>query len=225
MLTTHNRHTRGRRGRRVVRRVLSKLTAAEAIGELSHGCEIFGLTKGQFSLVDVVEHCLATTGPAAVTMSTWTAGGADLEFAYALVGDGRIESLRFVVDFSFPRRQPAYCAALRERFGDDAVRLTKVHAKFVVIRNTAWAIVIRSSMNLNENRRLEWFEVSDDAGMASYLLEVCDSLFDGYAAGAQFELGAGKNCRDFETWLGDGIDDRDVRRSGWTSQRTGKPLT
>lgn len=77
---------------------------------------------GKFSLVDVIEHLLATTGPADLVVSTWTAAGADIGFANRLLADGRIRSLRFVVDYSFQSRQPAYCAALREAFGDDAIR-------------------------------------------------------------------------------------------------------
>lgn len=40
--------------------------AAQAIGSLENGCEIFGLTKGQFSISDVIQHCLTETGPATV---------------------------------------------------------------------------------------------------------------------------------------------------------------
>lgn len=228
---------------RVFRRDIAARTAAEAIGPLTPGCEIYGLNKGQFSLIDIIEHCLAATGPADVTLSTWTAAGADLSFAHALLTNGTITSLRFVVDFSFPTRQPAYCAALRERFGDAAIRITKTHAKFVVIRNATWNLVIRSSMNLNENRRLESFEISDDAGMASYLLELCDELFAGHAAGAQFEQRPYQNCVDFEAlretttsaaadavahdrgkYFNDGALENDLRRAGLTFTKTGKSV-
>lgn len=156
---------------------MTAATASEAIGPLWSGCEIYGLSKGQFSLIDIIAHCLPQTGPADVTIATWTAAGADLGFAYSLLTDGAIRTVRFIVDFSFPTRQPSYCAALRERFGDDCIRVTKTHAKFVLIRNEGWNLVIRSSMNLNENRRLESFEISDDVGMADYLEGVMDELF------------------------------------------------
>ena len=32
-------------------------SAAGAIGHLTHGCEIYGFTKGQFSCIDVISHC------------------------------------------------------------------------------------------------------------------------------------------------------------------------
>jgi hypothetical protein len=44
--------------RRVHRRALTKRTAAEAIGVLEPGIEVFGLSKGQYSLIDIIEFCL-----------------------------------------------------------------------------------------------------------------------------------------------------------------------
>lgn len=195
--------------KRDVRRALAVKEAAAAIGVIERGCEIFGLSKGQFSLVDIIRHCLAATGPADVVISTWTAAGADLGFAYELMRDGSIRTLKFVVDFSFPTRQPAYCAALRERFGDECVRVTKTHAKFVTIRNDAWNIVVRSSMNLNENRRMESFEISDHAGMAAFLCGVVDDLFAAQPTGKGFSNRPYDNVLEFERF-GEDTDDGDA---------------
>jgi len=188
------------RDQREIRRTLAAPAVAAAVGPITPGCEIFGVSRGDWSLVDLIEHVLSATGPARVVLSTWTAAGADIGFAYALLSSGEILDLRFVVDFSFPVRQPAYCAALRERFGDDAIRVTKNHCKFVVIENDAWHVVIRSSMNLNENRRWESFEVSDDAGMAGYLRGLVDELFAAHAPGSQFTKRPIENCQDFEAF-------------------------
>lgn len=187
--------------KRDIRRAIAAKSAAEAIGEIAPGCEIFGLSKGQFSLVDIIRHCLAATGPADVTISTWTAANADLGFAYDLMRDGAIKTIKLIVDFSFPTRQPEYCAAMRERFGDDCIRVTKTHAKFVLIRNAEWSIVIRSSMNLNENRRLESFEVSDCPPMADWCEEVIAALFDAQPDGKGFTNKPYDNVLEFESFL------------------------
>ena len=42
------------------------------------------LSNGDFSLVDLIEHVLAATGPCDVTCATWTAAKADLAFAHRL---------------------------------------------------------------------------------------------------------------------------------------------
>ena len=180
---------------------------------------------------------LAQTGPADLVLSTWTAAGADIDFAMKLLADGRIRFMRFVVDYSFQSRQPAYCAALRERFGDDSIRVTKNHCKFVLILNDAWNLAIRTSMNLNENRRLENFEISDDPVLAGYLRDFTDTLFAATGAGVGFTQKPGENAKDFERigenitdieaagrvekagpgYFGEGSLDRDLRRIGFST--------
>ena len=75
---------------------------------------------------------LGYTGPADLMVSTWTAAGADIDYALRLTSDGRVRSIVWIVDSSFPIRQPGYCAAMRERFGDESIRVTENHAKFVL---------------------------------------------------------------------------------------------
>lgn len=225
-------HKRNTLKGRVIRRAVAMQSVADAVGPIEPGCEIFGVTKGQWSLVDLLEHCLAATGPADVVISTWTAASADITFAMGFLGDGRLKSLRFLVDFSFPSRQPAYCQALREAFGDEAIRITKNHAKFVLMRNERWNLVVRTSMNLNENRRLESFEVSDDAGMAGFLADLVDELFGDQTPKDTWERTPYEQCEAFEgqwgesteglassgqrQFFGDGPFDVDLRRIGAT---------
>lgn len=194
--------------RRKVVRTINVASAAEAVGPIGHGMEVYGLSKGQFSLVELVEHVLAATGPADVVLSTWTAAGADLAHTRTLLDSGLIRSARWLVDFSFPARQPAYCALLRERFGDDAVRCTANHAKFVVVRNDEWSVVVRTSMNLNLNRRLESYEISDDPRLADWLLEIVDDAFGGGAASvSDAARSAGASAKTVQT-LGGVVDRR-----------------
>jgi len=158
--------------------VLSKVTnARDALADFGRGMETYCLTFGQFSLMDAVEAILEKTGPADVTLSTWTAGGADLSRSAEHLHNGHIRSMRFVCDCSFGQRQPGYLAKLRELFGDDAIRTTRTHAKFAVLTNDSWQVAVRTSMNLNENPRLESIEVSDDPVLAGFLLSVVDELF------------------------------------------------
>lgn len=220
---------------RVKRRSLALATASEAIGPLGPGCEVFGVNKGQFSLIDLIDHGLSELGPSEVLLSTWTASGADLAFAYGMLGDGRVSKLRLILDVSFPARQPEFCEAAREAFGDDCIRLTKSHAKFCVLRAASGrALVIRSSMNLNENRRLETFEISDDLGLAEFLEGVVAELFSDYAPGEQFGKTEYGNLVDFEKlgetlgdaeahaaaskYFGAGPLETDIRRRGWSTR-------
>lgn len=61
--------------RRSIRKAHTE-TAREVFSRLTPGAEIVVLTHGQFSLLDALEVLLDTTGPASVTVSTWSAAGA-----------------------------------------------------------------------------------------------------------------------------------------------------
>jgi hypothetical protein len=72
---------------------------------------------------------------------------------------------------------------MRELFGDASVRTMRSHAKFIAIRNDRWSIAVRTSMNLNENPRLENIEISDDAGLCAFLWQIADDVFAEQAPG------------------------------------------
>jgi len=152
-------------------------SASIAIGELEKGHDVFILTFGQFSLIDALIAILHQTGPADVIISTWTAAHAHLEKTAELMMDANIRSLRMIVDRSFKTRQPEYFAHMIERFGAESIRETVTHAKFMTIRNDKWNIVVRTSMNLNENPRLENIEISDDEKFADFFESVTDEIF------------------------------------------------
>lgn len=153
-------------------------SASECIGILAPRCRIIGLTKGQFSMLDLLRAVIAQTGPANLALSTWTFGIRDIENAAWLLHKGDIRSLRILTDRSFATRQPSYCRRLIEVFGDESVRVSNTHAKFAILRNDSWNICIRGSMNLNRNKRWENFDLDDSA-------EVCE-FFDRLIAELEF---------------------------------------
>jgi hypothetical protein len=155
-----------------------KQTAAEAVATLERdGCELFGLTKGQFSLADMIEALLEKSGPAALSISTWTAAGTDVSRMMGLLQSGKILSCRWLVDLTFVRRCPSLAQEIRQKFGHDAIRVTKTHAKFATIANGEWEIALRSSMNLNQNPRLESFQVGHDPILCQFLSGVLDEIW------------------------------------------------
>jgi hypothetical protein len=163
---------------RDIRDLRRKQTATEAAAGLElDGREIFGLTKGQFSLIDLIEAVLERTGPAALSISTWTAAGTDVSTALALVASGRVTAARWLVDLTFTRRCPQLAARIREAFGPDAIRVTRNHAKFTLLQNATWQVVIRTSMNLNMNPRLEDYTVAHDPELAAFLGQALDDLW------------------------------------------------
>lgn len=164
--------------KRIIRDPSRSANAAKCIGELSKGCDIFGLTTGDFSKVDILYHCLEATGPAHITIGTWTAARADIETAWRLLELDSFLSVRWFVDRSFPTRQPEYYRYLLGKFGADAIRFARCHMKFLMIRNDDWDILVRTSMNLNMNRRIENFDISEDARLCDCVEAVVSEYFD-----------------------------------------------
>lgn len=158
--------------------------AAEAVADLDRdGMELFGLTKGQFSLTDMIVAILEKTGPADLSISTWTAANGDVSRMLELLRSGQIRSCRWLVDLTFVRRCPQLMAEIRAKFGADAIRVTKTHAKFCTIVNKDWQIALRSSMNLNQNPRMESFQVGHDPSLCQFLTQVLDDVWSNQARG------------------------------------------
>ncbi len=163
--------------KRVVR-VAKKMSAAKAIGSLDKNTDTFILTYGQFSLIDAIMVILDQTGSADVCISTWTAAHAHLDLSEELMASSDIRSLKMVVDRSFKTRQPKYFNRMVKLFGVNCIREIRTHAKFITVRNDNWDIVVRTSMNLNENPRLENLEISHDKGFADFFDEIVDNIFE-----------------------------------------------
>lgn len=163
-----------------VRRVFREsatATAAELIGPLADGDELTGLTNGQFSLIDMIEHVLTQTGPADICVATWTMGIYDVERAYEFVRNGALRRVRFVLDPSMFSRRPEIAKILVRGFGVDAFRGVNTHAKFATIRGAALAVCIRSSMNLNPNKRIESFDLSVCSETTAFFETAVDRMF------------------------------------------------
>ncbi len=161
------------------RQAQAKAAAAETIGAVSRDEEIFGSNLGRFSLFDILAHVLTFTGPAHLHLSTWTAGLVDLARLRGLLDRGELLSARLLVDKGIETFTPANLEAAKAAVGGGNLHLAPVHAKFMVLRNAGWSLAIRTSMNLNENRRAELFEISPSAELADFLAGTVDGYFAG----------------------------------------------
>lgn len=143
-----------------VRRVVHRTAdAARTIGPHKPGDRVTGLTAGQFSAIDAMEHLCAELGPAEVLISTWTTGLYDVHRAKRIEFRGRITGIRMLLDRGTFEKSPLYAGPLIEVLGADAIRCLSVHAKVtVVLGERGWA-AWRSSMNLNKNLRTEQFDI------------------------------------------------------------------
>lgn len=167
-------HVRQRKGSHA--RFSRAAAARQTIQGFGKDMDVLGLTYGQFSLIDLIQATLEITGPADVTISTWSSGFYDLEAAKNFRDSGLIRRILFVMDSGRAKRGQAGVHEVADIFGEDSYIQIRTHAKFVLIRNEDWDVAITSSMNLNKNIRVEQFEMTDDP-------ERCDMLADFVRAG------------------------------------------
>lgn len=190
---------------RAYRNGLRGESAARCIGSIEKGCEVFGITKGDFSMIDILRHVVREIGPCHIDIGTWTAASADIQIAFDMLKDDDILSMRWLVDRSFPQRQERYYLALLKRFGQDSVRLARFHAKFIHLYNADFSVAVRTSMNLNMNQRIEFYEISEGTAISGFLKEITDFHFaqpseDSYEAFKRFNLDGARENVESADW-------------------------
>ena len=180
--------------------------AHDCIGEITPGCSIIGVTKGQFSLLDLIRAVSDQVGPAALTVSTWSTGIRDTQNLDILINQGTFTSVSLCLDRSFSGRQPKYVQEVIRVWGQENIRMTRNHGKFFLLRNEQWNICCRSSMNLNRNPRLEQFDIDDSLELCEFFADIIKQIFEKMPPGLTKKV---KKCDEvFSQLLGGGLSDQ-----------------
>ena len=156
-------------------RIARQFTAAEAIGSISQDQGFTILTNGAFSMIDAIRHCLSCIGPAHVLVTTWVPGCQELVDLHDLKQEGIVKSLRIIIDYGFAATKPERVALMCDLFGIGQIVESRIHAKIATIVNDDWHFVIRGSLNLNGNFRLENLDGDDSPEFCT----IMDEVFDG----------------------------------------------
>jgi hypothetical protein len=154
-----------------------------AVQCLKSGSRILGLTRGDFSLIDLIHSILKKIGKSRVICCTWSAGIKDANQVRWMLNSNLIDSFTLVTDHSYVTRQKKYALAIQDLFGKDNIRTSEIHAKFVLIQNDSWNICIRTSMNLNANKTCETFEIDDDLEIYNFYKKFIDETFTNTPSG------------------------------------------
>lgn len=176
-VTTHK--SKVRTAKREIRDLRRKQTAVEAIEGFDDEMEIFGFTKGQFSSIDLIEAVINHLGGHVdyIAISTWAAAKTDVHQVLDMCKSGKIDSARWLIDFTFQRRMPELASEIRKCFGSGGIRVAKNHAKFTLIKAGNWKIVIRTSMNINFNPRFEDFTIANDPSLFDFIDGILDEVW------------------------------------------------
>ncbi len=173
----------------------SKIDVMDIVGDLKKGMRRFGFTAGQFSMSDLIQHILNQTGPANLYISTWAASSEGLKKTFEFLNNGKLRNIRFMIDSGAKQYRDNQFGALLDKFGD-CIRTTRIHAKFFVIRNEKWDIVVRTSANLNRNLRLENFEIDENKDFADFFQRFFDEAFSQIAVNENHQLKSSQKLKD-----------------------------
>ncbi len=138
-------------------KAIRKEKAADLVQSFDTGDDIYILTRGHCSMIELIETVLERTGPADIHLSTWTAGLPEIDEFEQLLKSGKIKSCHWLFDLSFKSRRPACFAKTAQLFGADRIRQCWNHTKMTLIGNGEHKVTILSTANLNINLRLEYY--------------------------------------------------------------------
>lgn len=181
------------------------------LSSFSKGCRIMGLTRGEFSLIDLIYGILKKTGKAKVTCCTWSAGIKDAHNVKWMLDSELIEKFTLITDHSYKTRQKKYALSLDELFGSDNIRTSEIHAKFVLISNENFNVTIRTSMNLNANKTCESFEIDEDVEVFDFYNNFVNFIFDQQHAG--FESSSSKVNKTLDLFFNSKLESK---LQGWS---------
>lgn len=179
--------------------VFSSANSDMVVQTLKEGSRIMGLTRGCFSLIDLIHSILKKTGPAHVICTTWSAGIKDVHQVEWMRDSELMKSFKLITDHSYVTRQNKYAVTIEELFGKENIRTSEVHAKFCLIWNADWKVVIRTSMNLNANKTCESFEIDEDQEVFDFYMKFITHTFDSIGPG--FESSSFKVNKSLDTFF------------------------
>lgn len=136
-------------------------TASDCLGVVEHGMSLFAITRGQFSMIDIILAVLDQVGRARLSVWTWTIAGYEIECFKALQQDDRLYDSLLIIDGQARLKNSELIADWKRSFGSDSVKYVMNHAKIATIETDTFRILVRGSMNLNFNARFEQLDITE----------------------------------------------------------------
>jgi hypothetical protein len=134
-------------------------------------------TAGRWSLHQLLEYLLRKIGPCRLWMTTWTITEEPMRVLLSLIREGLILELNAVLDYRIERRKPEAFQLASSIMTN--IRLTKCHAKVVVLKNEDWNVTILTSANFSKNPRIEVGTIFTDKGSADFHSAWIDEVIAG----------------------------------------------
>jgi hypothetical protein len=171
-------HVAGARVAGDARFVVGKKRAdlAQLIGPLAHNEHIHIPSLGAWSMHDVLAYVLQQTGPADVWITSWTITEEPVRSIIELMKAGTIRNLKALFSERVEAMNPS--APQLARFNLQ-VKLTKIHAKSIVVLNDSWGVTVGGSANFTRNPRIEKYIIATHRELAMHESAWIDAVMEG----------------------------------------------
>lgn len=168
-------------------------SARDTIGAVEPGMGLFAVTRGQFSMIDVINHLVDQAGPCSISVWTWAIAAYEVDVICGMMERRDIRDATLIIDYSTEGRSGEIVDQWRARFGRDKVKDCRNHAKIARVWNDDWRFLARGSMNLNFNPRFEQFDLTEGGQDFDLVGEIEESLpvLGPSAAKAEYDAATG----------------------------------
>lgn len=138
---------------------------------LQHIGQAGAIVTGRMPMATILRYILTITGPADVTLSTWTLNDDNVDHLIAMRKAGALQRLTLLLDPTMPRQEQQGRAFLNllALAGRENLRLAQNHAKFAMIDGERSAIQLFTSANWNSNPRNEWSVATRDPAFREWV--------------------------------------------------------
>jgi hypothetical protein len=128
---------------------------ATCLGELVQGTTILYLTENQWSMPDLLRYAALQLGQCKLYFTTWAMSEEAIREIVSLRQQGVLTGIYALLEYKIKQNKDESFQLLQ--YNADHIGLTKIHAKLTVLVNEAnqTGIIINSSANMNENKRIE----------------------------------------------------------------------
>jgi hypothetical protein len=141
--------------------IIANQSARQTIGPIFPEMSLFAITRGQFSMIDVINTLIDQAGPSHLSVWTWAIAAYEVDVIMGLMERRDVLSATLIVDYSVEGRSGDIVNEWRGRFGYDSVKDCRNHAKIARVWNDDFRFLARGSMNLNYNPRFEQFDLTE----------------------------------------------------------------
>ena len=145
--------------------ILKELIATE-IGSLHSNSNIHRILDGTWSLYELIDYVIDTTGTVDAFITSFSISEAAICTFQQMLEDGRLKSLRCLLDNSLRKTKTSLLFFLHNTGAD--LRLSLNHSKIILLHNDSWKISINASANMSRNRRIEALVLSSEVSTFNY---------------------------------------------------------